>query len=166
MYDVIIVGGSFAGLAVAMQLRGHRVLLIDQRPIGTHQTSTCALPLSLARALGAESSVQEIHPAMVVHTGGRAFEIRLDEPYITFDYYAFCQALLAQTGAEVLLAKATGYKDGEVATTRGPVSARFVVDASGWQSLQRQTPSRHIRSLGYGIETELPARLPVRPGLH
>ena len=53
MYDVVIVGGSFAGLAVAMQLRGYRVLLLDQHPIGARQMSACGTPLATARALSA-----------------------------------------------------------------------------------------------------------------
>jgi 2-polyprenyl-6-methoxyphenol hydroxylase-like FAD-dependent oxidoreductase len=40
MYDVAIIGGSFAGLATAMQLCGHRVLIVDQSPTGSHQMSS------------------------------------------------------------------------------------------------------------------------------
>lgn len=165
-YDVIIVGGSFAGLAVASQLKDHRVLMIDQRPIGAHQTSTCAMPLAMAEALGTLSAVQEIHKDGTIHTGGRDLRYRLRVPYVTFDYREFCRLMLAQTDAEVWLAKATGYEDGVVSTTRGQASAPFVVDASGWQSLVRRGPSRDLPLLGYGIETELPVRLPLKPGLH
>ncbi len=165
-HDVVIVGASFAGLAVARQLRGRRVLLVDQRPVGTHQTSTCAMPLSLVAMLGVESAVQERHDTLNLHTGGKMVTFKLHEPYVTFDYYAFCQAMLAQTDAEVWLAKATGYENGVVQTTRGEVRAPFVVDASGWRSLVRQSPSREIPMLGYGVETELPVRAPLHPGLH
>ncbi len=165
-YDAIIVGGSFAGLAVATQLRGRRVLLIDQRPIGTHQTSTCAIPLATAQATGTVCATQEEHDYAAVHTGGRDYRYKLNEPYVTVDYYAFCQAMLAQTDAEIWLAKATSYENGVVETTRGSASAPFVIDASGWQSLTRKGPSRDIPQLGYGVETELPVRLPVSPGLH
>lgn len=34
-YDVIIAGGSFAGLAAAVQLDGKRVLLVEPHIIGT-----------------------------------------------------------------------------------------------------------------------------------
>ena len=37
-YDVIVTGGSFAGLAVASQLRG-RALLVEPYEIGQRQTS-------------------------------------------------------------------------------------------------------------------------------
>src|SRR3954451_25201426 len=168
MYDVVIIGGSFAGLATAMQLRGYRVLVIDQRPIGAHQSSTCAIPVATMRAFGTESAALETHDALILHTHGREIAFRQREPYATFDYAAFCQALLAQTEAEVWLAKATGIAAGMVQTSRGPVAARFVVNASGWQALQRQAdgPARAMTTLGYGLETELPVRPTTRPGLH
>jgi flavin-dependent dehydrogenase len=165
-YSVVIVGGSFAGLSAAMQLRGHRVLLIDQRPIGTHQTSTCATPLSLVKLLGLESSVLERHDALFIHTGGKAIRFLLKEPYVTFDYHAFCQAMLAQTNAEVLLAKATGCSGGTVETSAGSISGQYVIDASGWRSLAPEGPSRSMTALGYGIETELPVQLSLPAGLH
>ena len=168
MYDVIIVGGSFAGLATAMQLRGHRVLLIDQQPIGSHQMSACGTPLATARAVSAEGAIQEVHDAFVVHTAGREIRFGLRDPYVTFDYHAFCQAMLAQTEAEVWLARATGYTDGMVTTTQGIARGRFVVDATGWRSWRGQAlqPARPVRHAGYGLETELAVRVPLSPGLH
>jgi len=49
-YDAIIVGASFAGLAVASRLRGN-VLIIDKKDIGTGQTSACGTLLSVPQAL-------------------------------------------------------------------------------------------------------------------
>ena len=167
MYDAIIIGGSFAGLAVAMQLRGCRVLLIDQQPIGTHQMSACGAPLATVRAVGAEHAIQEVHDAFVLHVGGRTIRLPLSDPYVTFDYRAFCAAMLAQTDAEVRLERATALSAGAVMTNRGQEQARFVVDATGWRALHAAragaAPARHA---GYGIETELPVRLNIDPGLH
>ena len=91
-----------------MQLRGYRVLLIEQHPIGTHQMSACGTPLATARAVGAERAIQEVHDALVLHIGGQAIRFPLPDPYVTFDYRAFCAAMLARTDAEVRLARATG----------------------------------------------------------
>ncbi len=52
-YDVVIAGASFAGLAVASQLRGCRVLLVDRKPVGTGQTSACGTTLRLMERLPA-----------------------------------------------------------------------------------------------------------------
>lgn len=168
VFDVVIVGGSFAGLATAMELRGHRVLVIDQYPIGAHQSSTCGVPLAIARAVGAEGAIYEAHDTIVLHAGGEEIRFATPEPYVTFDYEAFCRAMLAQTDAEVWLARAVGYRDGVVATTAGPAIGRFVVDAAGWRSLRGQSvsPAAPMPVAGRGIETELPVRPDVRPGLH
>lgn len=168
MFDVVIVGGSFAGLATATQLRGHRVLVIDQYPIGAHQTSTCAVPLAIARAVGAEASIYEVHDTVVLHAAGDEIRFTTPEPYVTVNYEAFCQAMLARAGASVRLARASDYRGGVVATTGGPAPGRFVVDAAGWRSLRGQSasPVAHPSVAGCGIETELPVRLDISPGLH
>lgn len=165
MYDVIIVGGSFAGLATAMQLRSYRTLVIDQHRIGAHQMSACGTPLATARAVGAECAIQEAHDVLVLHTGRRESRFRLRDPYVTFDYQTFCQAMLAQTGAEVWQARAIGLTAGGVATTSGTARARFIVDATGWCALHAAgaAPALHV---GYGRETELPLRLDIGGGLH
>src|SRR4051812_50201260 len=45
-WDVLICGASFAGLAVARELRGSgaRVLIVDRYEVGERQTSACAAP--------------------------------------------------------------------------------------------------------------------------
>lgn len=168
MYDVVIVGGSFAGLSVAMQLRGRRVLIVDQHPIGSHQMSSCGTPLSTARAVGAEAAILEEHPALVMHASGREIRFPLRDPFVTFDYERFCRAMLEQTDAEVWLARAMQLDGDVVETTKGPAEGRFVVDAAGWRSQRGRSlqPARDVRRFGYGLETELPVRLDLSPGLH
>ena len=53
-FDVLICGASFAGLAVARELRatGARVLVLDRYEIGERQTSACAAPTEWLRNLG------------------------------------------------------------------------------------------------------------------
>jgi|SRR5450755_1552936 menaquinone-9 beta-reductase len=168
LYDVVIVGGSFAGLSVAQELRGRRALIIDQRPIGANQTSSCGMPRATMRLVGADCAALETHNSLVLHTGGRTLDYRLPEPFVTFDYEAFCQAMLARTDAEVWLATASGVQGTLVQTSRGPVRGRFVVDASGWRSLSRR-PTKVLRAerfIGYGTETELPLRVTDHAGLH
>ncbi|MGB3683059.1 MAG: NAD(P)/FAD-dependent oxidoreductase [Rubrobacteraceae bacterium] len=167
-YDVIIVGGSFAGLSVAMQLRGRRVLVLDQHPIGSHQMSSCGTPLPTAKAVGAEAAILEEHPALVMHAGGREMSFPLRDPFVTFDYEKFCGAMLEQTDAEVRLARVTELDGDVVETTKGPAKGRFIVDAAGWRSQRGRSlqPPRPVRRFGYGLETELPVRLDLSPGLH
>ncbi|MCO6449810.1 MAG: NAD(P)/FAD-dependent oxidoreductase [Caldilineales bacterium] len=166
-YDVVVVGGSFAGLAVAMQLRGRRVLIVDQYPIGSHQISACGTPLTTARAVGAQASTLETHNTLALHAAGKTIHFPLKDPYITFDYRAFCQAMLRQTDAEVWQVRGTALDARQVETSNGPVDARFVVNASGWRAHPKEIApdNRQAHPAGYGLETELPLRW-QDPGLH
>jgi glycine/D-amino acid oxidase-like deaminating enzyme len=65
-YDAIVVGASFAGLAVARELYG-RVLLIDHQEIGAGQTSACGTPLRVLEGLGLTEAVHQVHPAFYIH---------------------------------------------------------------------------------------------------
>src|SRR4051795_13177828 len=70
--DVLVCGASFAGLAVARELRacGKRVLVLDRYEIGERQTSACAAPTDWLRNLGLEASVRQTFGSLVVHIPG------------------------------------------------------------------------------------------------
>src|SRR6266481_9276343 len=121
-YDAIIVGASFAGLAVARRLEG-RVLLLDRNEVGAVQTSACGTPLWVPQALGVADSVLQIHDKLTVRAPTRTVTYDLSEvPFCTFDYRRFCSGLLDQTQARFLRASVTGMEDGAVlhARHRGP----------------------------------------------
>ena len=52
-FDVVVCGASFAGLAVARELRGSgaRVMVVDRYEIGERQTSACGIPTQWLRAM-------------------------------------------------------------------------------------------------------------------
>src|SRR6185312_14162486 len=70
--DVLICGASFAGLAVARELRasGVCVFVLDRYEIGERQTSACAAPTEWLRNLGLEASIRQTFGSLVVHTPG------------------------------------------------------------------------------------------------
>lgn len=113
-------------------------------------------------------AVLETHDALVLHTAGKTIRYPQHEPFATFHYYRFCQALLDQTDATVCQVRATGVSGNAVQTAHGPIEGRFIVDASGWTGLRKAEagPARALRQVGYGIETELPGRHSPGPGLH
>ena len=155
-YDVIIVGASFAGLAVARQLRGE-VLLLDRNEVGAVQTSACGTPVWVPQALGLEKSVLQVHTKTVIHAPTRtvAFDVS-DAPYCTFDYRAFCQGLLEQSRARFLRAAVRGFDGGRVETSEGSFRAPLVVDCSGWRAVlvgPREGGSDHERGMSFGLET-------------
>ena len=103
-YDAIVVGASFAGLAVARQLPG-QVLLLDRNEVGALQTSACGTPLWVLEALGVADSVLQVHDRLTVTAAGRTVVYDLSAiPFCTFDYRAFCEGLLGQTRARFLRA--------------------------------------------------------------
>jgi flavin-dependent dehydrogenase len=146
-YDVLIGGASFAGLAVARELRstGARVLVLDRYEIGERQTSACAAPTAWLHNLGLEGSIRQTFDSVVVHTPGTTARWPLPWSFSTFDYRTLCELLWDQRGpgtefetatlSNVAGSNAGGVADGEIAvsTDRGDVSAPLVVDALGWR---------------------------------
>src|SRR4051794_26320471 len=135
--DVLICGASFAGLAVARELRatGARVLVLDRYELGERQTSACAAPTEWLRNLGLEGSIRQTFGSLVVHTPGVA-EARWELPFTfsTFDYPQLCALLWEQGGdAGFETAKVDGRDGLVVQTDRGAVTAPLVVDALGWR---------------------------------
>src|SRR5438132_4487369 len=84
--DVLICGGSFAGLAVARELAGSgaRVLLIDRYELGERQTSACAMPTTWMHALALTGSLRQTFGELVVHTPRRTSRWSLPWTFATF----------------------------------------------------------------------------------
>ncbi len=166
-YDVVIAGASFAGLAVAAQLRGFRVLVVDPKPIGAGQTSACGVPVATLRALGLEDAILQVHDRLVLHTPGRTFVYPVPHyPYCTFDYAKLCWLLWAQGEAEFRETPALRWSQGALHTPQDAFPARVVVDASGWRAVlataREPTWSREQR-VNFGLECTVPY---VEEGLH
>jgi flavin-dependent dehydrogenase len=155
-YDAVIVGASFAGLAVANELTGKRVLLIDRKEIGTRQTSACGTILAVVEKLGCLDSLLQIHDTIVLHTASRVIEFKLVYPFCTFDYNVFCQMLAHRSGADFLKATAKGVNGDIVLTDKGEFRTNCIVDASGWRAVlasSLQVDFVDWRGLSFGLET-------------
>lgn len=158
-YDAIVVGASFAGLAVTRQLRG-RVLLLDRNEVGAVQTSACGTPLWVPHALGVASSVLQVHDRLTVRTGSRTITYDLSAvPFCTFDYGAFCRGLLSQCKARFLRTPVTRVDGDHVLTGEGTFTAPIVVDCSGWRGVAvnggGETPVTG-GAYTFGLETHTP----------
>jgi len=132
-YDVLICGASFAGLAVARELRGARVLVVDRYEVGERQTSACAAPTEWIRALGLDGSVKQTFDRLVVHTPHGTSAWPLPFTFSTFDYPRLCELLDDQNDAEFETAKVNGRTGFTVHTDRGDLTAPLIVDALGWR---------------------------------
>jgi digeranylgeranylglycerophospholipid reductase len=143
-WDVLICGASFAGLAVARELRGTgaRVLIVDRYEVGERQTSACAAPTTWLVNLGLEASIRQTFGDLVIHTPTRTFRWRLPWTFSTFDYRELCGLLRAQGDAAFETAKVDGRTGFTVHTDRGDLRAPLVVDALGWRRvLSRAQPT-------------------------
>jgi flavin-dependent dehydrogenase len=110
-YDVVICGASFAGLAVARELRASRarVLVLDRYEIGEKQTSACCAPTEWIVNLGLEPSIRQTFETMVMHTMGASVRWQIPYTFSTFDYRELCELMWAQCGdAEFETAKVDG----------------------------------------------------------
>jgi menaquinone-9 beta-reductase len=142
-WDVLICGASFAGLAVARELRGSgaRVLIVDRYEVGERQTSACAAPTEWLVNLGLEGSIRQTFGSLLVHTPSRSLRWPLPFSFSTFDYRTLCALLRAQGDAEFETAKVDGRTGSVVHTDRGDLTAPLIVDALGWRRvLSRAEP--------------------------
>jgi flavin-dependent dehydrogenase len=154
--DVLICGASFAGLAVARELRatGARVLVLDRYEIGERQTSACAAPTEWLLHLGLGDSIRQTFGSLLVHTPRVTRRWPLPWTFSTFDYRTLCRLLWEQSGdAEFETAKVDGRTGSVVHTDRGDVTAGLIVDALGWR-----------RVLGSGANVQ-PPDAPLSRGL-
>ena len=108
--DVLVCGASFAGLAVARELKGSGadVLLVDRYEIGERQTSACAAPMPWLEALGLTAAVRQEIPCMSFHTPHGSVRYRLPWSWGAFDYRELCELLFAGCDARFEIAKSAG----------------------------------------------------------
>ncbi len=154
-YDAIIVGGSFAGLAMASRLRGN-ILLIDRKEIGTEQTSGCGTVLSVPERLDCMDSVLHVYNTGFIHTSSKTVEFDLPYPFCAFDYQKFCQTLAKRVEAKIIKANVRGLRDGCVMTDEGPFRGTCIIDASGWKAVLASSLERDFvrrSEMSFGIET-------------
>lgn len=174
--EVVIAGASFAGLAVAREVRG-RATLIDPMPVGEGQTSACGAPVRVIESLGAQTSIQQRHDVLVLHIPGREIRWPLPEPFCTFDYRRCCLAALEGAGAQVWRASVQGRRGDTVRTSAGDLTGRVLVDCTGWRAVLAEAgegrggqgrpgapAERRPRYLGFGLEAEVDAGF--ASGLH
>ena len=165
-YDVVICGASFAGLAVARELRGSgaRVLVIDRYEIGERQTSACAAPTEWLTNLGLEASIRQTFRDLVIHRPtGKAYRWTLPWSFSTFDYRQLCELLAEQGDFLFDTAKVDGITHGlthTVHTDRGDLRASLVVDGLGWRRVLSEQPDAiqpPNARLSRGLEVHPPA---------
>ena len=167
--DVLVCGASFAGLAVAREIRALApdadVLVIDRYEVGERATSACAAPTPWLQAMGVERSIRAELPYMSFSTPHGSARYKLPWTWSSFDYRDLCHALWEQCeGARFHCAKVEERlpdADGltRIRTDRGIIAAPLVVDALGWRrvlaSPHYQPPEAPL-SRGLEVHPHLP----------
>lgn len=157
-FDAIIVGASFAGLAVASRLKGN-VLLIDRKDIGTNVTSACGTLVKFLESIDCESSILQTFDTAALHTKDKEHHIPLADEFCTIDYFKFCNEYFKQSNAKFVKAEVKGVSNGFIATNNGKYKARIMVDCSGWSAVLASSIARDFvekGKLSIAIETEIP----------
>jgi menaquinone-9 beta-reductase len=157
--DVLVCGGSFAGLAVARELAGSgmRVMIVDRYELGERQTSACAMPTVWLEAMDLMGSLRQTFGEIVVHTPFRTSRWPMPWSFATFDYRELCALLYDQAdpaNTEFETATVTGRDGLTVHTDRGDLRAPLLVDALGWRRvLSNAAPIQPPRApLSRGLE--------------
>lgn len=138
-YDIVIAGGGPAGLSIAADLaRDARVLLVERRRPGTTYATWCSY-MDRVVAHGLESAVA--FRADHLHFSGPSCSHAMADDCVVLDHDAVMRIWLeraAAAGVAVRQASFLSYRrlagGVEVATSRGPVRTRLLIDAMGCPS--------------------------------
>ncbi len=161
-WDVVIVGGSFAGLAAAHFISGGDVLILErQSRLGKTQRSTCCTSVDWIERLGCSNSVLQRLDYLTIHSSrGAGVQVRLPEPFCTIDYKVFCETLAGnmenaeiKTGTRVVEIK----EGGIVKTNQGMCTGKAVIDASGWPGVGNRAAWKNRgwrKRPAFGLEIE------------
>ena len=158
-FDVLICGASFAGLAVARELRATRarVLVLDRYEIGERQTSACAAPTEWLRNLGLESSIRQTFGSLVCHTPARDARAGRSAGRSRRSTTASCASCCGSSAARERSSRPRRCTDGAATWSRPTAAtsrAPLIVDALGWRRLlgaQRVQPPNARLSRGLEV---------------
>ncbi len=166
-YDVIIVGGSFAGLSTAYFTEADKILILEKmKQLGERQKSTCCTSVEWIERLGCENSILKTFDTVTFHSPkDNEATIPLPETFATLDYQVFCQTLAIKLkNTEIRTGEAvTGVELGpakKVITPKAEYECEILVDCSGWRAViaNKLWSGRYFdnKKLAYGIEVETP----------
>lgn len=164
-FDVIVGGGSYAGLAAACQL-GRRALVIDQHEIGAVQRSACAMPLAVVERFNARDAIIQRYDNLYFHDTRDVHQFPLGSPYCIIDHQIFCRSVFEQSDVTFTKARIRGIDGTRMVTSAGELTAPLFIDATGWpRVLARRGGSGNDprRKLTVGIEADVPGQ---DEGLH
>lgn len=155
-YDLIVVGGSFAGLATAYFTDAERILVLEKDPeLGHVQRSTCGTFAETMEKVGCEGSVLRTFDTITFHSSlGSEAVLELGTKLCTIDYRTFCQEFGRKLRNATVMTgtRALGIEGGTVSCPGVSYRGRVVADCRGMGAVSRW--DRRARS-AWGMEAEV-----------
>jgi len=156
MHDVVILGGSFAGLACAYFLGNSEKIIIEaKKEIGAAQTSTCCTSLNLIERLGCGEAALQKFGHFVLHSpSAHEVYVKLPEKFCTINYSLFCRLLASKLkNCEIKTEKkAKEIRSNKILCGNEAFEGKAIIDAGGWQSISFGRAEKS--TLAFGIEIE------------
>ncbi len=136
-YDIVIIGGGFAGASLAYKLSklnsSLEIALIERRGIGCKPVSAFTFTDVLGD-LGIGNSVRQYYNQIeIISTLGARESYTYDDDVFAFiDYGKACMDLVERSGCQVIFDEVISIKGGKVVLKDEVMEPKVIVDASGW----------------------------------
>ena len=155
-FDVVVCGASFAGLAVARELRATGPLIVlDRYEIGERQTSACAAPTRGRTTSASRPDPADLRRARLPHADDLgALAAAVDVLHLRLPAAVRAAVGAARRRDRVRDRQGLRPHRRRIHTDRGDVSAELIVDALGWRRLldPDATSPRPRRMMSRGLE--------------
>ncbi len=135
-YDVVIVGGGFAGASLAYKLskleKSLEIALIEGNIVGGKTVSAFTF-IDVINDLDIKNSVKQYYNQIeLISTLGARESCSYDEDiFALIDYKKACEELVKKSGCTIIYDYVKSIKTGKVALKDGVVSAKIIADTSG-----------------------------------
>lgn len=135
-YDIVIIGGGFAGTSLAYELSkldsSLQVVLIERSKLGGKPVSAFTFKYVI-EDLGIKDSVKQYYNQIeLISTLGARESYTYDEDvFVLIDYQKACEELVNKSVCKIIFEEVKSIKGGKVALKDKVICAKIIVDASG-----------------------------------